>query len=634
MQLGVFFFVWLMAGCASQTGGDGTVLLQHNQLEQKAQRLLVSGKYLEAANVYRQLADKPSVRQNLFYLQAAEALLKAGDDIAAKNDADLVTPATLTEPWRNRLYLLYAQIYLQRGNAEQAVSRLNLISTVSLDFQQQSLYHQTAAFAYALTGDLSRSVREHIALDSYLDGEQKRENAIAILDVLSLFPLQALQDKLKLSFDDVYSGWVSLAITKRQMLPGSAEFSAAMDAWQLRYPQHPANSLIKSEYFVLSEKVLGEVSDIAVFLPESGAYARHAAAVKAGFMAAYYHDEHDALRPNIRFYDTSQSIGIVALYHQAIAEGAQLVIGPLSKSLVKELAASGDLVVPVLALNHVEGLAKNNLYQFALSPIDEVRQVVNQAWFAGYKNALILRPDTVRGERLAQYFYGAWTGLEGNILAVESFAPKSKDFSDPVRHMLNINESLYRLKALERVIGKVESNPRRRQDVDVVFIVASKPEARLINPQFYHNRAEAISVYGLSRVYDGNIDVVKDIDLEKINFCGIPWLLEGVYQGELGMTALQETWQQFPKSFLSLIAFGIDAFTIVPHLDKLRTVQYHGATGDLLLNDSNRIERRLVCAQFKRSKVQLVETVQNMAEGYESLATQAVSAKQERAGAQ
>jgi outer membrane PBP1 activator LpoA protein len=55
-----------------------------------------------------------------------------------------------------------------------------------------------------------------------------------------------------------------------------------------------------------------------------------------------------------------------------------------------KLAERNDLSVPVMTLNYVEGLAKSNLYQFALSPIDEVQQAVQQASLTGHRNAIIL----------------------------------------------------------------------------------------------------------------------------------------------------------------------------------------------------------------------------------------------------
>jgi hypothetical protein len=75
---------------------------------------------------------------------------------------------------------------------------------------------------------------------------------------------------------------------------------------------------------------------------------------------------------------------------------------------------------------------------------------------------------------------------------------------------------------------------------------------------------------------------------------------------------LQKTWEQFPRSFLSLIAFGIDAYNVVPHLNKLDSIQYQGATGGLSLNAVNRIERRLICAKFKQGEVSLIDTAENI----------------------
>jgi outer membrane PBP1 activator LpoA protein len=136
--------------------------------------------------------------------------------------------------------------------------------------------------------------------------------------------------------------------------------------------------------------------------------------------------------------------------------------------------------------------------------------------------------------------------------------------------------------------------------------------ARLINPQFYHNRAASVAVYGLSRVYSGQAAPRKDIDLEGVEFCSIPWLFDQAYQGDLDKRTLQKTWEQFPRSFLSLIAFGIDAYNVVPHLNKLDSIQYQGATGGLSLNAVNRIERRLICAKFKQGEVSLIDTAENI----------------------
>jgi len=611
----------LMVSCTAQLKGEIPLDSRIQQLSDQAEELVAFEQYQKAAEIYQQLADKPSGQQQVFRLRAAKVFFKIGADEKAKAYADSVTPAELLVEQRNQLYLLYAQIHLNAGNAEQALNRLLLIQPYGLTREQKIEYHSARAFAFALTGQLTMSARERVVLDGFLSAVERQKNSIAILEVLALLPVRTLQEQLTGNRGDAYRGWVELALILRTYHQGSDEFELELVFWASKYPDHAGQELIASGYFVASMVDLAGVTEIAIFLPESGVYAVHAQAVKEGIMAAYYQHENDAQRPNLHFYDT-QSKDIVALYHEATVAGAQLIIGPLNKKIISQLADNVELTVPVLALNAVDKLIKNNLYQFALSPIDEVQQIVNQAWFEGHKNAIILAPNTPDGERISSFFVDAWSELDGSVLTTEVFEVRDRDFSFPVKRLLNIHESKYRIRELSKVIYGLKSESYRRQDVDVVFLIAGTRLARLINPHFYHNRAESIRVYGLSRVYGGQPAPNKDIDLEGVNFCSIPWLFEQAYQGDLGMRALQDSWQQFPSRFFSLIAFGIDAYNLVPHLNKLDTIQYSGATGGLSLNVSNRIERRLVCAKFQQGEVKLIETAKSMAVGFEGIASE------------
>lgn len=624
----LFLSVFLMTSCASQIRVEDSVMVVQNKQQREAEQLFSSGRYTAAARIFQSLAEIPSVNQDIYQLQAANALLQLGRDGAAKGYLDMVNASELTREQRSLLYLLYAQYFLNAGDAEQALNRLALVSLIDLSVKHKATYHKMAALAYALTGRLVNSAHERIALTPYLQGEQEKEdNNIAILEVLALLPMPILEEQRALQRYDIYSGWIELAIINRTMAKGTAEFAQALTDWQLQYPEHPANLLLASGYYSVQSVVLGDVSRIAVFLPESGVYGAYAKAVKEGFMAAYYQHEQDAFRPEITFYDT-QSTSIVMLYQQAIAEGAQLVIGPLNKALIQELAENSELPVPVMALNYVDSLVKKNLYQFALSPIDEVRQVVNQAWYEGHKKSIILTSEGREGERLATYFQDAWEGVaDGDILEIQTYNPRSKDFSFPVRNLLNINESQYRYRELRKVVGSVEFIPRRRHDIDVIFMTAKHNVARLINPQFYHNHAGKIAVYGLSRIYAGHSNKAKDIDLENVRFCSIPWLFDQAYQGDLNMHALKSTWQQFPDHFLSLIAFGIDAYEVVPHLNQMAEIQFLGATGRLFLNEANRIVRQLVCAKFQKGEAKLINSFRGEPSLYESIATEIMPVK-------
>jgi len=579
---------------------------QAQQSSYKAEQLLKNKEYIKASDLFLSLAKQRPQQSDVLRLKAAKAQFMAGENELARKIADLVQVNRLNEQQRNQLYLLYTQVYLSMGNAGQSVEQLNLVTFNHLNLEEKKIFHESSAFAFALQGRLVDSVQERLLLSQFLTKyDVNLANQKAIVALLDLVPLKQLENQITLQQNSEYLGWLELAIISRKKLKGTPAFNEMLADWEGRYLFHPAHTLIASGYFLNAQLEVTNIRNIAVFLPESGIYAQHAKAVKEGFMAAYYQQE-EALRPNVRFYDTA-SRAVNLLYQQAVSDGAQLIIGPLNKAVLKELVQSGELAIPVLALNYVEELNDANLYQFALSPIDEVNQVVEQASLEGYKNALILVPDGLMGERVAAYFQSAWENVGGQVLEVQKYVVGIDDFSDPVKAMLNVRESEYRYSKVKRVIGGVEYSPRRRQDADVIFMVANHEESRLINPHFYHNRAEGIAVFGLSRIYVGQQDARKNIDLNGVEFCTIPWLFEGQYQRDLDMQSLNKTWRQFPDKFLSLIAFGIDAYSIVPHLSKLKTMHYQGAVGELSLNDSNRVVRKLVCAQFKEGLAQLLE---------------------------
>ena len=153
-----------------------------------------------------------------------------------------------------------------------------------------------------------------------------------------------------------------------------------MEAWRSGIPDHPALPGIAGAYLGRLEEERFRPARIAVLLPLSGPYQKVAAALRDGMIAAYFEQPAEQ-RPLLRFYDSSDSVDTWPLYTRAAAEGAELVVGPLDKQAVAQLARAGELRVPVLALNQVvpENPLPENLYQFALSPEDEARQVAERA---------------------------------------------------------------------------------------------------------------------------------------------------------------------------------------------------------------------------------------------------------------
>jgi len=594
-RLYLFLFlsaILLTAGCSQKPAN----VKPYAKKTAKAERLLQSGQPKQAARVYQQLAKEKSTQQNYFRLLTAESFIQSGNIQDAKTYADAIDARQLAPHYRNKLHLIQAQIHLGSGEVEQALKSLAQVAPSQLDLNEQITYHQSLAFAYSLSGKLLQSVRERILLDQLLNTDQRQDNHAAILETLSLIPLKTLQG-IQSPPSDPLAGWLSLAILLKQRSLSSSEFNAALERWQQSFPSHPANGQFLESYLSKPRNAFRLPGTIAILLPESGPYARAAKAIREGFMTAYNQQQDSTFKPGIRFYDSdSQPAGL--LYQQAVADGAELIIGPLNKKNIQALLETTTLTVPVLALNHIDGLARENFYQFGLSPIDDVEQVAAKAALDGHRRAVLLLPETDTGRRIGTYFEEFWLQHNGVILEQLGYDPQKSDFTQPIKKLLNLDESEYRYRKIRQLLPSVKFVPRRRHDIDSIFLYASAYKARLINPQLRFYRALDVPVYATAHVYSGRPHPSMDIDLDGISFCDIPWLFDAAYQGALSFNALQKIWRQFPNIYYRLIALGIDAFNIVPHLDKLDSIQYAGATGNLLLTQENRIRRNLVCAKF------------------------------------
>ena len=88
-----------------------------------------------------------SQEPNQLRLQAIDSLIQTGDGNAAKLKADAINPAELSPGQRAELSLLYAQILLSFGQAEQAIENLALFQPQQLSPDNQIKYLQSQAFA-------------------------------------------------------------------------------------------------------------------------------------------------------------------------------------------------------------------------------------------------------------------------------------------------------------------------------------------------------------------------------------------------------------------------------------------------------------------------------------------------------
>ncbi len=588
-----------MVACTPQSSQKQLIVHETNQ----AKILMQTGQHKEAAERYKTLAESQSDHPAQFNLLAAEAYIQSGDTQSAITHLESINPTLLDQAESSKFNLIKAQIYLSNGQAEHALNSLSLTRAHYLSPADLIKFYQSQAFAHSLTGNILQSVQARIQLSPLLTNQESlSQNFQVILNSLNLIPVDTL-GQYQLPAPNILGGWISLSrlLKSSRINRTPAEFQHALNQWQLFYPQHPANSDYLSRFLEGSKNNFVSASSIAVLLPESGKYSRAADVIKKGFMSAY-HQSDASNQPAVRFYDSS-SESSVNLYHRAVSEGADLIIGPLSKDNIQTLALTTELTTPVLALNHVQNLVKDNLLQFGLSPLDETHQISIAANNAGYSKVLLMTPNSKKGQRISAHLSENWQETGGTVLESQSYNSRENDFSSPIQQLLNLDESKYRYKSLRRFLSRnIEFSERRRDDVDAIFLSATAKSARSIYPQLRFYRASDVPVFATPEIYTGIPNPSLDIDLNNITFCDIPWLFEQAYPGDLSQATLRDLWQSEPNRYLRLIALGIDAHNLVNHLGNLGSTPYYGATGQLSMNMENRITRKLICAKFAQGK--------------------------------
>jgi uncharacterized protein len=352
---------------------------------------------------------------------------------------------------------------------------------------------------------------------------------------------------------------------------------------------------------------------ITLLLPLKGEIAPTSQAIKNGFLAAFYQARSQHPDLNINVVDTTNAnIGI--LYQQAVASGANIIVGPLTKQEVEQLSGIGSLQVPTIALNTIDnhaGNAVNNLYQFGLSPQDEVAQVAAKMYASGLKTAAIVAPAGSWGEKIVANFRDKYEAAGGQIVSVMAYESKD-DLTADVCQLITANPS-------EMCIRHTHQNKNkkiaiaRRQDVASLFLVATPQLARQIVPLFKFYYAGDLPVFSISSVYSGNPQTNLDQDINGVYFCDMPWVfpdspLLTPEQQEI-RKQLQASWPDSFAYYSKLYALGVDAFMLALNLhDTLVAPQngFSGVTGKLVIDNYNHVYRQLEWAQFQNGSPAII----------------------------
>ncbi|HEX2493847.1 MAG TPA: penicillin-binding protein activator [Steroidobacter sp.] len=601
---GLSVLVLLAAGCETQPVQKEPTTTSRELAQ--AERLSRSGEHAAAAQTYEAMAaQSPGELRDRFLLRAARERVRA-DQVDAANALLGRTNTSLPGADFAMRAQIVAEIALRSDHPDKALAELGRIpqplprESVAdiLALRARALFalnRPAAGVGAALERERSLSTQQELRANQRLIWKGLQSSAASNADFT---PPPGAGATVK--------GWLDLG--RAALIAARNPFTASEDLmqWRDRYPSHPANQLLTED--VLPELGVGldYPPQIALILPLSGRQQAAGVAVRDGFLAALLQQDIDK-RPVLDVYDSAE-MGAATAYRRAMADGAQFVVGPLTKDEVAAIAASGasGASVPTLALNQLaaETAAPGLFFQFALDPEEEARQVAQRAMADGRSRALVLLPNNEWGRRLFSSFDSELKLLGGSVAAMRFYDPTERDYSAPIRSLLLLDESRSRANALSAALGtRLEFEPRRRGDAQFVFIGAQPVQGRSLRPALRFHLSEDLPVYATSEIFEP--DEQANDDLEGVLFPDMPWVISPDAVSTELRNALSKHWPARSRGRGRLYAFGFDAYRLVPLLKAGAFGREHavpGMTGLLSVDKQGRVHRELDWARVSRGK--------------------------------
>lgn len=586
----------------AQTMAENTLL---------AQQFETNLLWRQAADMYRILAQN-SIQpdRSVFYQKSALMIYKGKyyEEIEAFYDS-LKEEDLSTEDQTNKQILL-AGIYFEKGKTYQSMGNMPELDNIT-DTTYKALALNIRSKAVLAIGKPLESAKLRIEMGQYLQTEQQiLTNHDYIWDALNRITEPRVIKALAQQQTIPLRGWMELNLIARRSNMQPAIIEPWIKKWHELYPQHEASIIFADMLLAESKLIYINPGRIALLLPFADKYKNVAEAIQNGFLYAYYNDPQE--KPILEFVNVSSDPHEFYIqYNQAIQNGADFIVGPLDKSLVNDLHLNEALRVPTLTLNYAdnESVGIDNMYQFGLRPEDEAEQIADYALINAHYHAVTLTPDSKLGVRMQKAFTDRFESLGGLVVDSALYPSRKNDYSVAIKQLLNINSSNRRHSLLQQITGTNSSFiPRRRQDIDMVFITGNPRQGRLIKPQLKFHHAIDLPVYATSSISSSISDPDADRDLNEVLFVDTPWALDKSqntdYQG------IQKLWPKQSQRYAKFFALGVDAYRLIPSLRRLMInpqEQVSLSTGTISVDKNGRIHRELILATYEKGRARVLK---------------------------
>ena len=595
----------LVAACAplqqADDGGAGA-----------ARSLSAAGDHVGASRTYLDLAVTSTGDQRQRYLifaagelylandldGAERVLSQAGDEVAAGN----------LEVWAE----VTAELQLARNKPAAALAALNRVSSTDRQSAASRILLLRAEALFQL-GRPEAAVNTLLQREQVLRGSAEiKANRRLIWSGLQQSGDSIPPNPVARDGNPVVTGWLQIGHLAFRDRASLNNLYGALSDWRNGNPDHPASRLLAEDVLPGLTALSSYPNQVALLLPLSGKQKAYGEAIRDGYLTAHFELGSNTRRPAVTIYDTAR-ISAADAYKRAVLEGATFVIGPLLKN---EVAAIAPLVsdITTVALNTApeNAGASGYLYQFALAPEDEARAAAVRATDDGLVNAVALVEDSEWGRRVLAAFDEELQKRRGKLLAASGYVSTATDYSAAIKRILLLDESYARRDRLAANLGKkLEFEPRRRQDVDFIFLASKAKAARQIKPQLRFHYAGEIPTFATSDVYKPGTE--DNSDLNGLYFPDIPWLLEPSQAVSEHQATLQRHWGQRPVQLARFYAMGYDSYYLSAALQGRsagRGLIINGMTGKLVSDGDGVIHRELKWARMERGRTRTLPDVQ------------------------
>ena len=295
----------------------------------------------------------------------------------------------------------------------------------------------------------------------------------------------------------------------------------------------------------------------------SPSFAQPAEAVRAGFFEAWQRQA-EALPAHL-YAVGDDSRALPGVYRNAVASGARVVVGPLTRDGVNALASDpASITVPTLVLNVPDsgGTRPRQLYTLSLTIEAEARQIARLALAEGRRKAFTVSEPTPLARRMREAFVEAFERDGGSHIADYAYTTDTA--------------------SLERMRQAASLGV-----ADMVFFAIGAQRVGTVRTYM-----TPIAAYGTSQLNPGNAASANPVDLANVRFVDMPWMVQPDHPAVM---VFARQGPRLPDDLERLYALGIDAARIAIELLAGRNnVELDGVTGHLRSGPDGQIRRGLL----------------------------------------